>query len=708
MSSQHLDLQSTVSDSASNLLQVSELELQNIRRIFTQFDRDKSNSIDVEELKDVMASLGVLMDDAHLMELVDQVTVDSDKTELSFDEFLSLITLWKEASQFKLFEGKGFKSLAQQHVESALQTRCFLSDHPARSLWDLLICLFSTAYFVFVLLDDVYTLEKFSLIGLIVADVIGTVVLVVDVLLCSRTCFMEEVRLEDDPRTVFLHYARTWMVVDCLAAFPFALILYASGANTAALALNHMRLLKLFKIPYLWQRSGNVPITSRYVLFHFHFLPLFNLLLMFVLMVHGYTVGWILVKQHSCKDLLIPKGTCEYPFTPALYFVLYTLSTVGLGDIAVTGDGEQFYASFVMCGAMVTNGIVIGKLVAILQRADIKKERRSKLRETLAVLEHFRIPRQLQEEILQFQAHVFEHNLGTAYESIVSGLPAEMRSNISLFVKVKLLSHVPMFESAHHLLRVSVAQRLENAVARPEQFIIVCGHEGDGMYFLSYGFADTFRKDGVYDGTLRSGDYFGEGCLLGNKKHQTSVKAITYCDLWVLTQQMFAALIRRFPKFERHYMDALPAEVLSNSMEGLPSVASNRLAAATGVAVGACEAIASPPISSFRGTRSGEDHAHLLAQIKLGSGSDHVSGSSSRQAKTALKLRSLLASVNSNKVKLQKALVDMSQMRHRLSSVYTDTAIPGDLHSVFSSDNLSATRNPSGVRLGVESLQSVS
>ena len=643
--------------------QVSDLEMQNIRRIFHQFDRDKSNTIDVDELKDVMASLGVLMDDDHLMELVDQVTVDSNKTELMFDEFLSLITLWKEASQYKLFEGKGFKSLAQQHVESALQTKCFLSDHPWRSVWDLVVCLVTMAYWIFVLLIDAYGLSRFSVVGLIVGDVFGTVMFVVDVLLCARTCYMEEVRLQDDPRTVFVHYAKTWMTIDVLSSIPFALILYGSSHETVALVLLHARLLKLLKIPYLWQNSGYVPITARYILFHFHFLPLFYLVLMFLFMVHGYTIGWILVKQKSCNDSYISKGTCEYPFTPAIYFVLYTLSTVGLGDIMVNGDNEEWYSCFVMFGAMVTNGIVIGKLVAILQRADIKKERRSKLRETLAVLEHFSIPRQLQEEILQFQAHVFEHNLGAAYENIVSGLPAEMRSNISLFVRLKLLTHVPMFESAHHMLRVSVAQRLENAVARPEQYIIVSGQEGDGMYFLAYGFADVFKRDGSYDGTLRSGDYFGEGCLLGEKSHHViSVKAITYCDLWVLTQQVFAMILKRFPKFEQHYRDALPIDCIASlnvpSLNLADTVEIN--APHIVVAEHAPQPPAAPPLPEETIFVPGR-RASMLPQ--LGLTNDNFAGSSSKQAKTALKLRSLLQTVNSNKVKLQKALKEMQSLR---------------------------------------------
>lgn len=671
---------------------VSDVELQNIRRIFRQFDKDNSESIDIVELKEVMASLGVLMDEHHLMELVEQVTVGG-KTELNFDEFLSLITLWKEASQYKLFDGKGFKSLAQQHVEKALRTKCFVPDHPARAAWDVIICLGALMYWIWVLLIDAYGHSRFSIPGLITADVIMTAVFLVDAALCARTCFMQDVRLQDDPSEVLTHYAKHWMVPDLLASIPFDLFFSLGGQTTLATVFRHLRLIKIIKIPFLWQSSGRVPITSRYIQFHFHVLPIFQLLLIFVIMVHGFAIGWILIKQRHCTDDFIDKTTCKYPYTPAVYFVLYTLSTVGLGDIPVVGDAEQWYASFVLCGAMATNGIVIGKLVAILQRADIKKERRAKLRETLAVLDHFSIPKQLQEEILQFQAHVFEHNLGAAYESIVSGLPQEMRVNISLFVKMKLVTNVPMFIESHYMLRIAVAQALDNAVARPEQYIIVCGQESDGLYFLAYGFADVFNSDGSYDGTLRSGDFFGDGALLGENAQTISVKAITYCDLWVLSKGQFAIILKRFPKFKRH-IEGLKATnpLVSTSVElgPVPSVGDG--AKADGVDIVAAMATSpnttaftapagygAPPALSVGGIQSGAIETSGTFSTTAAASSKRFQSPQAlgrNNAQNIVRLKALLQTVVSNKVRLQKAIKGASMQQSQVFQAAG--AKPGD------------------------------
>lgn len=568
-------------------VQVSELELANIQRIFDQFDADGSRTIDVDELSLVMTSLGVQMDQTQLTELVEQVTNEGEQ-ELTFDEFVSLITLWKEAAQYKLFEGDGFKSLAKQHVDKALQSPSLIPDSPLRSAWDVLVAVVALLYWIFVLMLDAYTIDAFNVPGMVTGDVLCTLFLIADISVCAKTAFVRDGRTVDDTAEVWENYRATWFVPDVIAAIPFDVVLTAAGATVAATVLRHLRLLKLVKLPYLWRASDATPITSGYITFHFHLLPIFQLLISFIIMVHGFATGWILLKQIICSPdesdtsiirwnrtvTALVNGTalvnttvahCSYPYVPALYFIIYSMSTVGLGDITVSGEAEQWYSCLVLVGAMLSNGIVIGKLVQILQRADIKKEQRSKIRETLAVLEHYHIASQLQTEILQFQAHVFENNLGAAYESIISGLPAEMRTNISLFVRMKLVSVVPLFMESHFMLRIAVAQVLTNAVARPEQYICVAGQKLNGLFFLAYGFADTFDPDGAYRQTLRSGDFFGEESLLGSGSVSESVKALTFCDLWILHGDTFTTLLQRFPKFRR------TVELLRSVSEGVAS-----------------------------------------------------------------------------------------------------------------------------------------
>lgn len=525
---------------ASNL---SPAEFNTLVRTFHQFDIDNSNSIDVSELATVMEHLGVSMSQQQIEELVEQVDKNRNG-ELEFEEFCQLICMWKDASKFRLFDGHGVESLAKKRIAAALKTKLLIPDSFFRCLYDTIIALTASLYFVMVLLADAWgDIDGFRPVAIVV-----TILFAMDVLVCAATCKLDGFVLIDTLSEAASLYLRQWCVADVLAAFPFDLAL---GSSTAGIVLRHLRLLKVLKIPYLWQHSGRVPVNAKYISFHFKVLPICLILLQFVLVVHGFAMGFIMIKEYGKTDSQIDPETGRYPYTAALYFVIYTVCTVGYGDIEIDGTLEKWYVCIVLFGTLLTNGFIIGKLVALMQKADIHQDRRSKLRETLAVLQHFELPRQLQDEVLQFQDHLLGHSLSASYASIVEGLPLEMQSNISLFVKLKLISNATQFRSVHYIVKVAIAETLTNSVVLPEQFIIIVGEPVDVMYFIAHGFMDVFGATRQHLMTLKSGDYFGEEMLLQVRPSTTSVKALAYSDLWGLGRDAFLPLLERFPRFRR-------------------------------------------------------------------------------------------------------------------------------------------------------------
>ena len=102
------------------------------------------------------------------------------------------------------------------------------------------------------------------------------------------------------------------------------------------------------------------------------------------------------------------------------------------------------------------------------------------------------------------------------------------------------------------MLRIAVAQALTNAIARPEQYMCVAGQRMDGLYFLAYGFADSFDASGQYKQTLRSGDFFGELALLTQAPRTADVTALGFGELLVMTAADFAKLLARNPGLNTH------------------------------------------------------------------------------------------------------------------------------------------------------------
>ena len=76
---------------AKKLPKLTEEQILEFKEAFKLFDKDSGGSIDAEELKDALESLGQVVTEESVQELVDEVDEDGSG-EIEFDEFLVLMS----------------------------------------------------------------------------------------------------------------------------------------------------------------------------------------------------------------------------------------------------------------------------------------------------------------------------------------------------------------------------------------------------------------------------------------------------------------------------------------------------------------------------------------------------------------------------------------------------------------------------------------
>ena len=310
--------------------------------------------------------------------------------------------------------------------------------------------------------------------------------------------------------------------------------------------LSHVRgILKIYKVIFIFKESGRMPMSGSYITLHFKIIPVTALFMLFLVVVHTFTIGFIALKQYNNNDDLleyedywfpdmspdangfdatnlwltrpdnynetagtVPSSDSQrisvntevvhtmwrnriYTYDAGLYFVMYSFCTVGYGNIKVKGMAEKWFACLVLVGTLLCNGYIVGRLVATLQQADVQSDRRGKLRQTLSVLQHFQLPEAMQDEILRFQEHLLAHSLSASYSSIIQGLPQEMVANINIVVKLRLLSGAQMFKGLHDVVKVALAQRLTNRVVVPAEYVLAIGETCTTLYFIAHGYVDV-------------------------------------------------------------------------------------------------------------------------------------------------------------------------------------------------------------------------
>eukprot|EP01062_Namystynia_karyoxenos_P043121 TRINITY_DN3156_c1_g1_i1.p1 TRINITY_DN3156_c1_g1~~TRINITY_DN3156_c1_g1_i1.p1 ORF type:complete len:956 (+),score=284.91 TRINITY_DN3156_c1_g1_i1:119-2869(+) len=525
---------------------VKKEELRRYQRMFRIFDQNGDGTIDLGELHYLLDALGVEMSDAEVRALIMQSDRDCSGT-VELEEFLEIIldagakaanTNWtglvdKVKEDVDMFRKSDD---ARTHVEMAMECNRFLPDSVLRQALDGATLAILLYYFAAV---GLHISGKFTHTpGVYAVEAFFTLVLVADIVLRFDTAVDWHHQLVTDRRQIAELYVKGWLFVDVLGTLPLDLVLFASGAVPVAATLCYLfRLVRLLRLPSLFQKTSRGLMTRGYVTWHFRNVPWIKRASYTAIALHVLTVIWLLMHEDT------------YPYVNALYFVMYTVTTVGYGDIEVHSERDRLYCCFLFAVGICAQGILIGYLTSYVMRSDINSDRTEKMNQTLAVLHHFGVPEGLQEEILAYEYHLLQFNLSVSYTEVIAGLPFAMQDQVSLYIRIRFIMQVPMFTQGESAVRTALAQSLKNVAVPPEEYIIVAGEEGHEMFFLVHGFSDVTTPHGAWLATIAKGGFFGEVALLIETRRTANIIALTFCDLFVMRKEDFDGILMQYPSF---------------------------------------------------------------------------------------------------------------------------------------------------------------
>ena len=123
----------------------------------------------------------------------------------------------------------------------------------------------------------------------------------------------------------------------------------------------------------------------------------------------------------------------------------------------------------------------------------------------------------------------------------------------------ELLEHVPLFKYCTASLRSTLLMALEPRTYDPESHVVSEGDVGREIFFVSQGRLSIISANGHVAGELANGDYFGHMSLILGEKRSASVKATTYCEIFVLTEKAFEDIRKDYPEL-RDVMKKMASE----------------------------------------------------------------------------------------------------------------------------------------------------
>lgn len=340
--------------------------------------------------------------------------------------------------------------------------------------------------------------------------------------------------LQSDDKSALIRI-QTFLAVDVLSAIPFHLL----GGSPALYLFRLLKLARVAEYMSTW---------------HHRYPESWNILRL------GFFTYWVILSVNwlACGWLLLHGLGAEMdmwsPYVRSLYWCIQTLTTVGYGDVIPVTDAERLYAMGVMIVGVGVYGYVIGNVASILTKIDpAKAEYRSLMERLTAFMKYRKIPPDLQQRVRGYYAYMWEKRLGFDESTMISGLPSNLQTDVSLFLKREIIEKVPLFRGASEEFIREIASQMRPVVYTPGDYVVRAGEPGREMYFISRGTLEAIAKDGttVYT-TLHEGDFFGEIALILNQPRSASVRAVDYCDLYRLEKNLFDRVLAHYPEFAVH------------------------------------------------------------------------------------------------------------------------------------------------------------
>eukprot|EP01029_Cantina_marsupialis_P023538 TRINITY_DN5898_c0_g1_i3.p1 TRINITY_DN5898_c0_g1~~TRINITY_DN5898_c0_g1_i3.p1 ORF type:complete len:906 (+),score=275.51 TRINITY_DN5898_c0_g1_i3:605-3322(+) len=389
----------------------------------------------------------------------------------------------------------------------------------------------------------------------------------IDIAFYFRTAFTDKKDgvIVTIPKIIAKRYLRTWFTFDLLAAMPVDLIMFFFNEIALFKLFKMFRLFRLIRLLRLFRLVRLRRLFSQledHLSLSAPFVRLIELLLQVSLIAHCLGCFWWFMSdsfdgEHwydvvEADDKPLIEATLASKYLACIYWSFTTMSTVGYGDIVPVKNSEYFACIIGVLIGATTFGYIVGSMASLVGKLH---ETSARMTERLSFIKEYMRERRLSPDLQNRVLKHFEFFLSRTSvfdeDKILHELNDSLRTDVVLFLNRDIITKIPFFDDQNKCFISYVVSKLMPQFCVPREFIIREGEQGTQMYFLVKGRAEaiggyktdqqrTFR-------VLEEGSYFGELSLLMPIRRTASIRALTCCNLFVLTKLELDKMMHFYP-----------------------------------------------------------------------------------------------------------------------------------------------------------------
>ncbi|KAM7527947.1 hypothetical protein LguiB_031357 [Lonicera macranthoides] len=202
-----------------------------------------------------------------------------------------------------------------------------------------------------------------------------------------------------------------------------------------------------------------------------------------------------------------------------LWWGLKNLSSLGQNFSTTTYVGEISFAIVIATLGLVLFALLIGNMQTYLQSTTVRLEEwRIKRTDTEQWMHHRQLPQELRMSVRKYDQYKWAATRGVDEESLLKGLPLDLRRDIKRHLCYDLVRRVPLFDQMHDRMLDAICERLKPALCTQGTCLVREGDPVNEMLFIIRGNLDSYTTNGGRTGFFNScrigpGDFCGEELL---------------------------------------------------------------------------------------------------------------------------------------------------------------------------------------------------
>ena len=384
------------------------------------------------------------------------------------------------------------------------------------------------------------------------------------------------------------NYLSTWFLIDVLGTLPFEQLI--SGNVSDVSSRKSLKLVKYFKIPKLLRISRVMKLFRN----HKHVYDFTKVMLVIFTTLHIGACVWVMVLNPCDETRSNYSGTdvCSQNYVFNVYTEALHVSAsmlFGVSNYHIIGKPELINLDFegrpedgTKIYLISTLYMVVGLFLIALLMSESNVYLMGKMqgsatfqRKTDRVnheMEYYGVPPDLQRQVRAFYDYVWIHQ--KQYDEKIALLSDEQMSTdlqrkLALHLFKDVVSHISFFSEIDDLLLGDICMSLRTRIFLPGDMILYKGDVGKELFIIAKGIVEVLRDDLPANKRrsapriqLSSGSFFGEVALVMEVRRTASVAALTVCELNILQQDAFDAIVRANPHFARRMNELVVARQL--------------------------------------------------------------------------------------------------------------------------------------------------